>query len=321
VTAAERREAVKFLASRAISERRACVLARISRSSWRYAARPQGQDDLAERLEGLARRYPRYGYRMLHQKLLQALRKAGDPRRVNVKRVRRLCGVLNLKVPRKQRRKRRGQGAGVPCRAEYPGHVWSYDFLHDWCENGRKLKVLTVLEEYTRLGLEIAVAHRMGSRQVQAVLERLFGRFGPPAFIRSDNGSEFIAKALGRWLKVQGVTTRHIAPGSPWQNGFEERFNGTVRGECLNLEVFQHVDQARAVCRLFLREYDHERPHSALQYQTPWEYAQACGMKLPAGAGQGNKELTANGSGALPPNPRDLALGAPPVGRKEAGRA
>jgi len=158
-------------------------------------------------------------------------------------------------------------------------HIWSYDFVHDSCENGQKIKFLTVIEEYTRYCLCIEVGSRFTSKDVMTVLERLFTQYGYPTFIRSDNGPEFIANALSTWLSTKGVTTRYIEPGSPWQNAVDERFNGTVRDECLNMEVFHHVDHARALVKIFQRHYNQERPHSSLGYRTPQEIASKHGLE------------------------------------------
>jgi hypothetical protein len=195
-------------------------------------------------------------------------------------------------------------GLGVPCKAEYPNHVWAYDFLFDQCENGRKLKILTITDEFTRVCLEIEVEHRMTSAYVGRTLLRLFGEHGTPKYIRSDNGPEFIAKGLMRMLAIRGVECRHIEPGSPWQNGLDERFNGSYRDECANLETFHNREHARALSQLYKRHYNQERPHSSLGYQTPMEFAARCGRRKP------EKEA----SGALPPNPQDLSLCAPPAG-------
>jgi putative transposase len=231
------------------------------------------------KLKELARRYPRFGYRRLHQMLRRAHPK-GPP--INVKRVQRLCALAGLSLPKRRRRKRHGQGVKPPVVAEYPNHVWAYDFVFDWCENGRQLKFLTQVDEYTREGLAIEVDHRMGARRVWQVLEHVMHERGVPAFIRSDNGPEFVAKFLTRMLVLHGVCCIHIDPGSPWQNGKNERFNGIFRDECTNMETFQHRDHARAISRLFLRYYNTERPHTSLGYQTPAEFAR---RHPPLGAG------------------------------------
>ena len=264
-----------FLVKRELSQRRACELLGVSRR-WLCYRGCRTDDPVLPRLKELAARHPRYGYRRLHV----LLRREGV--KVNVKRVRRLCVLHGLKLPAKRRRKRRGVGTGVPCRAEYPNHVWAYDFVHDVCQDGRKLKVLTVEDEFTRQCLTIEVERRMPASSLCRVLLRLFAKHGTPSFVRSDNGPEFIAKALVRTLSENGVACRHIDPGSPWQNGLNERFNGTLRDECLNLETFAHCDQARAVCRLFMRHYNHERPHSALGYLTPAQFAARHKTSAPA---------------------------------------
>ena len=249
--------------------RRACQLAGVSRRWLGYVSRRE-PDPVLGRLKELAMKHPRYGYR----RLWWLLRRAGQA--VNLKRVRRLCILYGLKLSRKVRRKRRGLGNSMPCRAEYPHHVWAYDFVHDVCEDGRKLKILTVEDEYTRVCLTVEVERRMPATAVCAVLQRLFSEYGTPTYVRSDNGPEFIARALMRLLASMGVACRHIDPGSPWQNGINERFNGSLRDECLNLETFSHPDQARAICRLYRREYNDRRPHSSLEYLTPREFASRC---------------------------------------------
>jgi putative transposase len=261
---------VKFAVSRKLSVRRACELVEVSRRRLRYASRRR-DDTVAERLKELARRHVRFGYRRLHAMLRRELER--DGLHINVKRVRRLCVKLGLKLSRKRRRKRRGIGCGVPCRAEHPNHVWAYDFLEDRTETGRKLRVLTIEDEFTRLCLEIEVEHRMNARFVAQTLLRLFAEHGVPRFIRSDNGPEFIARALMRMLAIHGVEARHIEPGSPWQNGINERFNGSYRDECANLETFHNRDHARALSKLYKQHYNEVRPHSSLGYQTPAEFA------------------------------------------------
>jgi len=242
----------------------------------------------------LARRHPRFGVRQL----CRTLRRSGT--RVNLKRVRRLCGKHGLLLKPKRRRKRRGIGVGMSCRAEHPNQVWSYDFVEDRTESGRKLRVLTIVDEFTRRCLEVEVEHRMNAKFVARTLVSLFARHGPPMFIRSDNGSEFIAKFLMRVLSIHGVAARHIDPGSPWQNGIDERFNGTLRSECLNLETFHNRDHARALIKQFARFYNEERPHSSLGRDlTPSEFDAAW---------KDNKEVAGNVSLGLRPKPRDLSL-------------
>ncbi len=271
-----RREAAGFLIEREVSARRACWWLNVSRSWLKYASRKK-DDELVVKLMELAKDHPRYGTRRLHA----LLRREGEV--VNLKRVRRVCRKHGLMLKQKRRRKRRGIGAGVPCVAEYPNQVWAYDFVEDRTETGRKLRVLTVIDECTRECVEVEVEHRMNAKFVAATLLRLFRERGVPTYIRSDNrsvirrlprdGPEFIARFLMRVLGIHGVTARHIEPGSPWQNGFNERFNGSLRDECLNLETFHNRDHARALIRLYARRYNERRPHSSLGYQTPREFA------------------------------------------------
>lgn len=266
-----------FARAREVSTTRACGLVKVSRRRLSYASR---KDDraLVEELKDLAAAHPRYGSRRL---CVMLRRERG--RVVNLKKVRRLCREHGLLLRQKRRRKRRGIGAGVPCRAEYPGHVWAYDFVEDRTETGRKLRVLTIADEFTRECVAVEVEHRMTARFVADVLVRLFGGRGAPKYVRSDNGPEFVARHLMRALAVSGVEARHIEPGSPWQNGRNERFNGTLRDECLNLETFHNRDHARALIKLFGRHYNERRPHSSLGYLTPREFAQEWKAKQKAG--------------------------------------
>ena len=233
---------------------------------------------MSAKLLELARRHPRFGYRRLHQMLLRDLSRRGVCEKINVKRVRRLCVRLGLKLPAKRKRKRRGIGVGVPVVAEHANHVWAYDFVHDWCVSGRQLKMLTVEDEFTRECLAIQVEHHVSAKGVCEVLTKVMRQRGTPEFVRSDNGPEFIAKALMKMLTERGIECRHIEPGSPWQNGKNERFNGTLRSECTEMETFYHRDHAGAVCELFRRHYNSERPHSSLGYQTPEEFARRHGQ-------------------------------------------
>jgi putative transposase len=244
----------------------ACELVKVSRRRLSYVSRKK-DDELTAQLKDLAMKHPRYGSR----RLWALLRREG--RAVNLKRVRRLCRKHGLTLRSKRRRKRRGIGAGMPCKAEHPHQVWAWDFMEDRTEGGRKLRILTVEDEFTRMCLAIEVEHRMSARFVADVLMGLIAQHGAPKFIRSDNGPEFIARHLMRVLAIHGVEARHIDPGSPWQNGLNERFNGSVRDECLNMETFASRDQARMICKVYGRQYNTERPHSSLGYLTPQEFA------------------------------------------------
>lgn len=264
----ERRGLVTLAVRRGLSVSRACGLAGVSRRRLRYASRSR-EDGVADRLAGLAKDNPRYGCRRLWALLRR------DGRVVNLKRVRRLCRVQGLLLRPRRRRKRRGIGIGVPGRAERPGEVWAYDFVEDRTADGRKLRVLTVQDEFTRECVGVEVERRMNAKFVARTLLRLFGERGTPSFVRSDNGPEFIAKFLMRVLAIHGTGVRHIDPGSPWQNGHPERFNGSLRDECLNMETFHNRDHARALVKLFGRHYNERRPHSSLGYRTPSEFAAA----------------------------------------------
>ena len=293
--AADRRAAVKFLVKRRVSQRAACRLAGIGRSALAYRAKRK-DDGLPEELKELALRHPRYGYR----RLWALLRRQGL--KVNLKRVRRLCVLHGLKLARGSRRKRRGRGGSFPYAAEHANHVWTYDFVHDGCEDGRKLKMLSVIDEFTRECHRIEVGVRLCSRSVMKVLQELFALHGPPRFLRSDNGPEFVARALKIWLEQSGCGARYIDPGSPWQNGYCESFNGKFRDECLNLEAFHHRDHARAVIELWRRQYNGERPHSSLGYRTPSEYR----AELEAKKKKGRKDsgCAADDRGFSPPEDR-----------------
>jgi transposase InsO family protein len=163
----------------------------------------------------------------------------------------------------------------VPVRAEHPGHVWTYDFLKDQCENGRAFRVLTLVDEFTRECLAIEVGRSLGARRVIAVLERVFAEHESPEWLRSDNGPEFIAEAVTPWLAERGSKPRYIDPGCPWQNAFGESFNGRLRDECLNLELFACRREAAVILEARRRLYNTERPHSSLGYRTPNEFREA----------------------------------------------
>jgi putative transposase len=250
IDASGRRGFVKFAVTREMSASRACELVKVSRRRLDYESR-KNDEELVACLKELAMKHPRYGSR----RLCAMLRREG--RVVNLKRVRRLCRKHGLTLRAKRRRKRRGIGIGVPCRAEHPRQVWAWDFMEDRTEGGRKLRILTVEDEFTRMCLAIEVEHRMSAHFVADVLMGLIAQHGAPKFIRSDNGPEFIANYLMRVFAIHGIEARHNDPGSPWQNGLNERFNGTLRDECLNMETFASRDQARMICKVYGRQYKH----------------------------------------------------------------
>jgi putative transposase len=236
------------------------------------------EKQLVRDMHRLAKANPRYGYR----RITALLRREGW--RVNPKRVLRLWRLESLKVPVKQRKKRRlGSSAnGVTRRRpEHPHHVWTYDFTQDRTVDGRRLKFLCVLDEYTRRCLALEVERGMTSRHVIGVLARLMEEHGPPEHIRSDNGPEFIAEALKAWLAERGTGTLYIEPGAPWENAYIESFNGKLEDELLAAELFTSLKEAKLLAAGYRQHHNHERPHSALGYRTPAEYAAAC---VPSGS-------------------------------------
>jgi len=214
----------------------------------------------------LATRYGRYGYR----RVTGLLRWCGW--QVNHKRIERLWRREGLKVPKKQPKRSRlwlNDGSCIRRRPEHRNHVWAYDFVADRTHDGRPLKMLTVVDEYTRECLAIVVARRMRSIDVLQVLADLFVEHGAPEYIRSDNGPEFAAIKIRRWLERVEVDTLFITPGSPWENGYVESFNGKLRDECLNGEIFYTLREAQVIIGNWRREYNTIRPHSSLGYRPP----------------------------------------------------
>jgi len=275
VTAAQRRQAARHLREAfGVSERRACRVLGQPRSTQRQAPRAKEEEGrLVARMLELVRKHPRYGYR----RVWALLRREGW--RVNRKRVYRLWRQQGLKVPKKQRKKRRlGSSANSCVRrpAEYKGHVWAWDFLHDRTAGGGPLKWFTLVDEYTRECLALEVRRGMTARAVGAVLAEVVRERGAPAHIRSDNGPEFIARAIRAWMAEAGLETLYIAPGAPWENGYAESFNGKVRDELLNAEEFASLLEARVLAREWKQAYNHERPHSSLGYRTPAEFGALC---------------------------------------------
>jgi transposase InsO family protein len=233
--------------------------------SVRYTRRVKTDEKaLKEAIRRLASRHLRYGYR----RITLMLRREGWA--VNIKRIHRLWKMEGLAIRRKARKRRAsGPSPDVLMKAQRPGHVWSYDFLEDRTERGGKLRMLTVLDEFTRESLAIRVDRSINSHKVMETLDWLFLVHGAPEHLRSDNGPEFIAKALQKWIGERGATTLYITPGSPWENGYNERFNGTLRREVLNAEWFTTIDQAKTVIGKWLRQYNHIRPHQALKMRPP----------------------------------------------------
>lgn len=214
-------------------------------------------------IRALSASNPRFGYRFI----AALLRREGI--RINNKRVYRLWRLAGLGQKRKPAYRRRHGGKHRWMSAIAPNGVWAYDFVFDTCANGQKLKCLTVVDEYTRECLAISVGARMRSCDVINVLERLTALYGSPSNLRSDNGPEFIAKAVQAWLRGRGIETTYIQPGKPWQNGVAESFNSKFRDECLDMEWFHNRREATVLIEQWRHSYNHHRPHSAIGYRTP----------------------------------------------------
>jgi transposase InsO family protein len=257
-----------------VSERRACQLVGQHRSTQRYARVPAEYElRLVARMNELAALHPRYGYRRIWALL------RGEGWRVNRKRIERLWRLEGHRVPPRRSRAsgKRSQGTAEQAiwnlPAQRPNHVWSYDFMGSRTRDGASLRILNVVDEYTRVALGCRVARSIGAGEVIKELQRLFDQHGRPEVLRSDNGREFVADSLAAWLAEQGVKTAFIEKGSPQQNAFVERFNGTMRDELLNGEEFDNLLEARVVISDWLVEYNTRRPHRGLGMLTPAAYA------------------------------------------------
>ena len=257
-----------------VSERRACKVLEQSRMTQRYKGKQQDRDKaLTKQIKQLAKKYRRYGYRMITAKLRQS------GWNVNHKRVQRIWQKEGLQVPYRRKFKKAGGSSENSCdvkKAEYINHVWTYDFMSDQTEEGRSLKFLTVLDEFTRESPAIEIGRSIKASDVITVLEYLFLIRGIPGFIRSDNGPEFIADAIKKWLAEKHVQTLYINPGSPWENGYIESFNGRLRDDVLNRELFHSVREAKVIVENWRLEYNDHRPHSGLGYMTPAAFAAKC---------------------------------------------
>jgi putative transposase len=275
VSLAERRRAAEHLESKlGVSERRACRVVEIARSTKR---RPSGHIEearLVRRVHELTERYPRFGYRKIHAVLQTEGFAIGRDR---LRLIRRREG---LRVSRKSRKRRRpGRSTASADRALRPNHVWSYDFVADQTINGRRLRLLTVIDEFTREAIWIETARLLNSHDVVRVLGQLVESRGAPGIIKSDNGPELVAQHVQDWIKDRGIDTKYIDPGSPWQNGHNESFNAVLRDGCLNRWAFSSVREARLIVESWRQEYNEERPHGALDQITPAAYAAGVGQQ------------------------------------------
>ena len=250
-----------------VSQRRACRVLEQPRSVQRREPLvPSDEPRLVRRMVELASEYGRYGYR----RVTAMLRSEGFW--VNHKRVERLWRQEGLKVPQRQPKRKRlwlNDGSCVRLRPRYTNHVWSYDFMADRTSDGRALKLLTIIDEYSRECLAIDVSRHITSEDVLERLAQLFMERGIPRYLRSDNGPEFVAKAVREWLGKLGVGTLYIEPGSPWENGYLGSFNGKLRDELLAREVFDTLLEAKVLVARWRRHYNAVRPHSALGYRPP----------------------------------------------------
>ena len=278
---ARKREAVGHLQSELeLSQRRACKVVGQPRATQRHTPQPDAEGDrLRERLNEFSRQRPRAGYRTACGQFRQ------EGLRVNPKRVQRLWREEGLKVPRKQCKKRRlgtSENGSQRRVATQPNEVWSYDFVSDQTRDGRRLKYLCVVDEFTRECLALAVRRNFRAKEVIAVLAGLIAQRGVPAHLRSDNGLEFVAKAVQAWLKAHAVGPLYIAPGSPWENAYVESFNSRLRDEHLNHEEFASLLEAEVLAAGWRRDYNEARPHSSLEYLAPAVFAAR--WRAPVGA-------------------------------------
>jgi putative transposase len=270
VSPSTKRRAVKFIEGEGLGGKAAVcrALGLVRSGAYRLSRESLESRRLRKELLELSRKHPRYGYR----RITAMLRREGWT--VNPKRVQRLRRQEGLQVSKRQRKMRRlGQSTALRQRAERPNQVWSWDFVEDQTEAGSKLRMLTLLDEYTRQCLAVHVAWSIRAVDVITVVEAAMERYGRPRHIRSDNGPEFIAYAIQDWLKDREIETIYIKPGSPWENGHIESFHDKLRDEHLNREIYGSLLEAKVLVEQWRIEYNQDRPHSSLGYQTPEEYA------------------------------------------------
>ena len=267
VSARVRREQVAYVQTRGLSCRRACALLSVARSGVGYQSRLAAKDaPVLQAMRTLAGQYPRFGYRMVMPFLARQQHVLGADRAY------RLWRQAGLQVPKRRPRRRVATSRPRPLPATGINHVWAYDFIFDSCANGQTLKCLTVIDEFTRECLAIDVAGSIRSGRVIEVLAKLVSVHGAPRYLRSDNGSEFIARAIVHWLHGADIETAFIDPGKPWQNGADESFNGKFRNEHLSLQWYRHRVEATVAIEQWRRFFNEVRPHSSLDYRTPKEF-------------------------------------------------
>ena len=269
VSVPARRSQVAYATAKGLSQRRACTLVKVGRSALRYQSTKAEKDaPVLAAMAELSAQYPRYGYRRI------AIFLDRDGHTMSFGRAHRLWRRAKLQVPCKRPRKRIATGRPRPNAPTGANQVWSYDFVFDWAANGQQLKCLTVTDEWTKEGLAIEVDGGIRSGRVIEVLSRLVSERGVPLFLRSDNGPEFVSRALLKWIVGQGIETALIDPGKPWQNGATESFNGKFRDECLSVEWFRSRAEAAVIIEIWRRHYNAVRPHSSIAYLTPLEFKQ-----------------------------------------------
>jgi putative transposase len=267
VGARVRRQQVAYAEGRGLSRRRACALLSVARSTIGYTSRLIARDaDVLPPMRTLAAQYPRYGYRTIRV----FLERQGH--RLGTDRMYRIWRQAGLQVPRKRPRRRVAASRPRPLPPTAMNHVWAYDFVFDTCADRRTLKCLTVIDEFTRECLAIDVAGGIRSARVIEVLTQLVSLHGAPRYLRSDNGPEFIARAILRWLQDAQIETAFIDPGKPWQNGTDESFNGKFRDQHLSLQWFRNRVEAKVSIEAWRRHYNEVRPHSSLGGLTPMEF-------------------------------------------------
>ena len=267
VSAPVRRRQVVLAQKRGLSCRKSCALIGTARSGLLLESKRAIADaPVLKRMRELAAQYPRYGYRFIHIFMQRAGHRMGPDRMY------RLWRTAGLQVPKKRPRRRVATSRPRPTPPTSRNHVWAIDFVFDACADGRVIKCLTIIDEWTRECLAIDVAGSIRSARVIDVLARLVSLHGAPQHLRSDNGPEFIAGAILKWALKEVIETSLIDPGKPWQNGMDERFNGSLRNECLGMEWFRSRAEAAAIIATWRTHYNEVRPHSSLGYLTPSEF-------------------------------------------------
>ncbi len=282
VTAPLRRELVRWMQAKGMTERRALQVVGMSASAYRYQPRPDRNLALRERIVGLAQRHRRYGAGMIYLKL----RQAGET--VNHKRVERLYGLEKLQIRRRRRKKIPVSERQPLLRPGAANEVWSMDFVFDRIATGRSLKALVIVDDATHEAVAVLAEHSIGGERLTRMMDEVCSRRGRPAVIRTDNGKEFTGKAMLNWAYRNGVSLRLIEPGKPNQNAYVESFNGRLRDECLNEHWFTSLPHARLEIERWRREYNEERPKQGLGGLTPTEYAKHLAGKAVTLAGNSN---------------------------------